>query len=374
MAPGSSLPPGGDAAHNGPVPASLPWVQVVRNFVVDWLVLNWVDVVSMMALGGVTFGVYHSPVFVTRTFPISFNGTSGDIVYPQLAYPDRGWIIPSWLAGIISIGAPIVVYLAALFKIQCLWDATASIMGSIASVLLASLFQVTIKQLVGGFRPYFLTVCMPDAHRLRHDASLNRTGLNAVGYHQLMYSTDVCTQPDGRKLKNAITSFPSGHSTAAFAGFGFLFLWLNAKLKVWADHRPAFWKLALTMVPLLTATVFACILTVDAAHNWYDVLAGSVIGGLAALAGYRWSYAAVWDWRWNHVPLRRREPFDYEAVHHDGRLTLGRAAGWGGGGAGRRDSATSSSALVSFAAPLGGQDGGRQRRRAGVGGRAGEAA
>ncbi|PHH71169.1 hypothetical protein CDD82_6712 [Ophiocordyceps australis] len=288
-----------------------------------------------------------------------------------MAYPDRGWIIPSWLAGIISIGTPIVVYLAALVRIRCLWDATASIMGSIASILLASLFQVIVKQLVGGFRPYFLQVCMPDPHRLARDASLNRTGLNAVGYRQLMYSTDVCTQPNAARLKNAITSFPSGHSTAAFAGFGFLFFWLNAKLKVWADHRPAFWKLGLTMLPLVAATVFACILTVDAAHNWYDVAGGSVIGVVGALAGYRWSYAAIWDWRFNHVPLRQREPFDYAAAESMARnhgLTLGRAAGWGGGGE-VVSSGTSSSALVAAAAPLA-----VAQRRRGHGGQAADEA
>ncbi|KJZ77653.1 hypothetical protein HIM_02830 [Hirsutella minnesotensis 3608] len=300
--------------------------MATKAFVLKWLLFNWLDCLCMLVLGGITFGIYHSPVPVTRTFPITFNG-SGDIIYPEWAYPYRGWIIPSWLSGVISIGGPIVVYVVAQFRIKSVWDASSAIIGSIWAVLLASLFQVVVKQLIGGFRPYFLDVCMPDISR-----ASNKTGLNGVGFKQVMYTIEVCTQMDAMKLKTAITSFPSGHSSATCAGFGFLFLWMNAKLKVWADHRPAFWKLTLTLLPLLSSVVIACSLTIDAAHNWYDIVAGCVIGGTMALAAYRATYAAVWDWRFNHVPLQQKEAFLYdttEGVDYAAR-TLSRTAGWGG--------------------------------------------
>lgn len=264
---------------------------------------------------------------MTRTFPITFNG-SGDIIYPQWAYPYRGWIIPSWLSGLVSIGGPIATYIVAQARIRSAWDASNAIMGSTWAVLLASLFQVVVKQLIGGFRPYFLAVCMPDVSRA---GAHNETGLNGVGFQHVMYTTEVCTQTDAMKLKTAITSFPSGHSTAAFAGFGFQFLWMNAKLKVWADHKPAFWKLALVMLPLLLAVMIACSLTIDAAHNWYDIVGGSVIGAVMAVASYRTSYAAVWDWRFNHLPLQRGEAFLYgaEGDMDYSAQTFTRSVGWG---------------------------------------------
>jgi diacylglycerol diphosphate phosphatase/phosphatidate phosphatase len=40
-------------------------------------------------------------------------------------------------------------------------------------------------------------------------------------------------------------------------------------------------------------------------HNWYDILAGSLIGIAMALLSYRMCFASVFDFRWNHVPLRR---------------------------------------------------------------------
>ena len=271
--------------------------------------------------------IYYAPIPITRNFPITFNA-SGDIVYPEWAYPYRGWIIPSWLSGLVSIGGPVVVYLTAQVRVKSAWDASNAIMGSTWAVLLGSLFQVVVKQLIGGFRPYFLDVCMPDISRA---GTHNETGLNGVGFQRVMYTTEVCTQPNAMKLKTAITSFPSGHSTAAFAGFGFLFLWMNAKLKVWADHKPAFWKLAVLMVPLLLAVTIACSLTIDAAHNWYDIVGGALIGIVMALASYRTSYAAVWDWRYNHLPLQGKEAFLYDAegdVDYAAQ-TFTRSVGWG---------------------------------------------
>ncbi|KAH7141297.1 hypothetical protein B0J13DRAFT_585706 [Dactylonectria estremocensis] len=303
--------------------------QKLRVFAIQWIKLTWLDLLVMALIGGATVGLYHAPIpaLVTRTFPITFD-SSGDIIYPQWAYPYRGWIIPSWLSGLISIAVPILVYLAAQVRIKSAWDASNAIVGTVWAVILGSVFQVALKQLVGGFRPYFLDVCQPD---ISLAGERNRTGLDGVGFQQIMYTIDICTQKDYAKLKNAVTSFPSGHSTAAFAGFGFLFLWLNAKLKVWADHKPAFWKLALNFVPLLGAVLICGSLTIDAAHNWYDIVAGAAIGIVMAFAAYRTSYAAVWDWRFNHLPLQQRDTFRYGFdgdVNYAGQ-TLSGSVGWG---------------------------------------------
>lgn len=227
------------------------------------------------------------------------------------------------------------------------------------------MFQVVVKQLVGGFRPYFLDVCMPDVSLAE---SHNASGLQGSGFRHVMYTIDICTQPDYAKLKNAITSFPSGHSSAGCAGFGFLFLWLNAKLKVWADHKPAFWKLFCTFGPLLGAALVCGSLTVDAAHNWYDIVAGAVVGFVSSCAAYRSCYAAVWDWRFNHVPLMQREAFKYgedEKRAWEGG-TLAESAGWGAKRewSGGLDSAASSVVFARRASGIqdGADEGPRERR------------
>ncbi|KXH52044.1 PAP2 superfamily protein [Colletotrichum simmondsii] len=302
-------------------------VKASWDFFIAWLKITWFDIFVMSAIGGAALGIYNAPLAATRNFPITFNG-SGDIVYPQWAYPDRGWIIDTWLSALLSAAIPIAAILLAQFRVRNIWDVNNGIIGLIFSISLATLIQVIIKQLIGGFRPYFLAVCMPDITRA---ASNNATGLNAVGFQQIMYSVNVCTQPDHDKLKNAMTSFPSGHSTAAFAGYVYLFLYLNAKLKVWADYRPALWKIALTFAPLLGALLIACSLTIDQAHNWYDIVAGSTIGTAVAFGSYRGCYAAIWDWRFNHIPLQRRDQFIYSpgdgTEYRNDVFT--RSGGWG---------------------------------------------
>lgn len=320
-----SLPQTDSRGLSRPTPSSL--VRELRLFAAEWVRLNALDVLVILLIGGISFGIYLVPMISVRTFPITFNG-SGDIIYPEWAYPYRGWILPSWLAGLLSIAGPILVYILAQFRVKSAWDASNAIMGTVWAVTLGCLFQVTIKQLIGGFRPYFLDVCMPDVSLAK---THNKTGLNGVGFQQVMYTTEICTQPSRSMLKNAVTSFPSGHSTAAFSGFIFLFLWLNAKLKVWADHKPAFWKLALTMAPMLSAVMIACSLTIDAAHNWYDIVGGSTIGTVMAVASYRSTYAAVLDWRFNHLPLQEKESFMYDAEEGSDipAQTFTRSARWG---------------------------------------------
>lgn len=231
-------------------------------------------------------------------------------MFPTLAYPNRGWIIESWLSGLISILIPSMVIILAQIRVRSFWDLNNGIVGLLQSLIIGTLFQVITKQLIGGFRPSFLEVCMPDISLAE---SNNSTGLNGVGYKQIMYTIDICTQPDKSLLKNAITSFPSGHTTTGYAAFVFLFLYINGKLKVWTASRPAFWKLALTLAPLLGAWLKGCVLTVDQAHHWYDILAGGFIGTGAAFASYRTCYAAVFDARFNHIPLSRTTDFDYAA-------------------------------------------------------------
>ncbi|KAK4238202.1 lipid phosphate phosphatase 1 [Achaetomium macrosporum] len=279
-------------------------------FVIDWIKISWRDVLTMAILGAAALGIYSAPYAGTRNFPITFT-ESGDIVYPEFAYPNRGWIISPSLSGVISAVIPICIILLAQLRIRSFWDCNNAILGLLYSLILGALFQAILKTLIGGFRPIFLDVCQPDISLAR---THNATGLNGVGFHQIMFTTEVCTNPDKQALKNAMTSFPSGHSTSAFAGYVFLFLWMNAKLKVWANFRASFYWLALLLAPILGATLMAACLTVDQAHNWYDIVAGSAIGTATAFMAYRVCYAAVWDWRYNHIPLRRDRVFDYAAA------------------------------------------------------------
>lgn len=147
-----------------------------------------------------------------------------------------------------------------------------------------------------------------------------------------MYDRKICTG-DEKEINDALESFPSGHSTAAFAGFVFLAIYLNAKLKVWSNYHPAMWKLIATYAPILGATLIAGALTIDEYHNWYDCLAGAIIGTVMAFSGYRMVYCSIWDWRTNHIPLNRAAPFTGNGAALENAVFT-RKAGWGTGEAG----------------------------------------
>jgi len=52
-----------------------------------------------------------------------------------------------------------------------------------------------------------------------------------------------------------------------------------------------------------------------------------------AFSAYRMVYAAIWDWRINHIPLNRGSPFAYDGGNVELSDALWtRKVGWGSGG------------------------------------------
>ena len=153
-----------------------------------------------------------------------------------------------------------------------------------------------------------------------------------TGFSRIMYNRTICTG-DESEINDSLESFPSGHTTAAFAGFVYLSLYLNAKLKLLSNYHPAYWKLIATYMPILGAVLIGGALTIDEFHNWYDVLAGAVIGTVMAFSAFRMVYASVWDFQFNHVPLVRGVAFGYAgdgaAVEAFRGTMWTRQAGWG---------------------------------------------
>jgi len=273
-------------------------------------------------------------------------------VYPEFAYPLRHEIVPIWLAALLASLIPIVVFLFMQIRIRSFWDVNNAVIGLLYALITAAVFQVFIKWLIGGLRPHFLAVCKPAvpgySNQARH---LDGRAVNVPnGFDRIMYDRTICTG-DPKEINDSLESMPSGHTTAAFAGFVFLYLYLNAKLKVWSNYHPAFWKLIVTYMPILGAVLIGGALTIDEYHNWYDILAGAIIGTIMAFSAYRMVYASVWDFRFNHIPLSRHLPFTYSpgSSPFDGfRDALWtRQVGWGshesGTGSGAPFDATSGS-------------------------------
>lgn len=238
----------------------------------QWLKAVWLDIFTMVILGAIGLGVsspipspappltltptqvYFAPPAPSRSFAITFS--DGEVVYPQFAYPLRKEIVPIWAAALLAALVPIFIFLVMQIRVRSFWDFNNACLGVLYSLITAAVFQVFIKWLIGGLRPHFLDVCKPDP-------ALVRAAANGVGGFQNIYFTpDICTG-DRKEINDSLESMPSGHATAAFAGFVFLYLYLNAKLKVFSNYHPSLWKLAVTYMPLLGACLIAGALSIE---------------------------------------------------------------------------------------------------------------
>ncbi|UJR21401.1 hypothetical protein I4U23_024491 [Adineta vaga] len=280
----------------------------------------WMDYLLMAVLGGLGLGIYFLRPAPDRVFPVYFS--NGEIVYPEFTYPFRKDIIPIWLAALLAFIVPFIFIMLMQIRVRSFNDVNTAIMGLLFSLISAAVFQVFIKWLIGGLRPHFLSVCKPNIN-----ASSVGTG---QGFSGLLFDRSICTG-DEKEINDALESMPSGHSTAAFAGLLYCSLYLNGKLKIFANYRPQYWKLVLFYAPLLGAVLIAASLTIDHYHHWYDILAGATIGTMFAFGSYRFQYASVWDYRFNHIPLPRVDAehgYDYDLDYLEEGLSGSRKGGW----------------------------------------------
>ncbi|KAG6008641.1 hypothetical protein E4U43_000112 [Claviceps pusilla] len=144
------------------------------------------------------------------------------------------------------------------------------------SLVLASFLTDIVKNAVGRPRPDLLDRCHPAA----------------ATQQNVLVNIEVCETKDSFKLQDGWRSFPSGHSSFAFAGLGFLSLYMAGQLHVF-HHRVGgrdLGRALLCLLPLIGATLVAISRCEDYRHDVYDVCVGSVLGMSTAY----WSYRRHW--------------------------------------------------------------------------------
>lgn len=139
-------------------------------------------------------------------------------------------------------------------------------------ILLNLLLKFLIHIIVGRARPDFFWRCFPNGEIT---SDLHCTG-------------DLKSELSGRM------SFPSGHTSFAFTGFGFQALYIMGKFQVF-NKRGHSLRLVISIFPLLIALLVGISRTCDYHHHWQDVTVGSMIGFGVTYLCYRQYYPALTD-------------------------------------------------------------------------------
>lgn len=153
-----------------------------------------------------------------------------------------------------------------------------TILGFLISVAMSSFLTHVFKNAIGRARPDLIARCMPERGTPAHE----------------LIDSHVCTQTDRYKLNDGWRSFPSGHSSFAFSGLGYLSFVLAGQLHS-LRPRADLARVLITIIPLLGAFMVAASRTADYRHDVYDVTAGSILGFVSAYFGYRRYYRSLWD-------------------------------------------------------------------------------
>ncbi|KAF2176285.1 PAP2-domain-containing protein [Zopfia rhizophila CBS 207.26] len=148
-----------------------------------------------------------------------------------------------------------------------------TILGWFISLILTLFITDVIKNAVGRPRPDLIARCKPE---------------KGTPDHQLV-TFEICTETNHHVLHDGWRSFPSGHSSFAFSGLGYLALFLAGQCHVFRP-RTDLARVLLALAPLLGAALIAISRCEDYRHDVYDVTTGSLLGILVAFYTYRRYY------------------------------------------------------------------------------------
>jgi diacylglycerol diphosphate phosphatase/phosphatidate phosphatase len=141
------------------------------------------------------------------------------------------------------------------------------------SIALTIFITDIVKNAVGRPRPDLISRCKPAP-----GTPVDR-----------LVTIEVCTETDHHVLHDGWRSFPSGHSSFAFSGLGFIALFFAGQLHVFRP-RTDLGRVLIALAPLLGALMIAISRCEDYRHDVYDVTCGGILGMSVAYFSYRRYY------------------------------------------------------------------------------------
>ncbi|KAF7309903.1 Lipid phosphate phosphatase 1 [Mycena indigotica] len=233
---------------------ALDWVD--RSYLTDWIVVAAFWGLSELA-GRIT-------VFERDFYPTD----------PIINHPHKKNQISGSSNHLIALLVPGAAVLATSLYQLSFVSLHHGLLALLAARGMTRLFTNILKNKVGRLRPDFLSRCKWDTEKLKCTGKAD----NIL---------------DGRR------SFPSGHSSAAFAGMTFLAFWLAGQTAAWCFQAqlPAaslrssrLARFCFTLLPIWWAIYVGVTRVEDYRHHKEDVIVGGLMGIICASI----SYLAFW--------------------------------------------------------------------------------
>ncbi|PMD65738.1 acid phosphatase/Vanadium-dependent haloperoxidase [Hyaloscypha bicolor E] len=252
----SQSPDGGLAARTG-------WIGSLARF--------WQKTYAPDYLGFTLLMVaYFSIQFFVEPFHRMFFINNINILYPHALQERVPVLWNIFYAGVVPFICLVIWLAIARANIH---KFHVTILGLLISIFLTTFITDVVKNAVGRPRPDLISRCKP----------ANTTPKD------VLVDISVCTETDHHTLHDGWRSFPSGHSSFAFSGLGFLALFFAGQMHVFRP-RTDLTRALLTISPLIGAALIAISRCEDYRHDVYDVTCGSILGMSTAYFSYRRYY------------------------------------------------------------------------------------
>jgi len=247
----------------GGLPARTGWIGSVARF---WEKTYAPDYVGLALL----LSAYILLVFLVEPFHRMFFINNINIQYPHAAVErvPVPWNI-AYAGGVPFVC--LIIWLSATKATLHKFHVT--ILGFLISIFLTLFITDVIKNAVGRPRPDLISRCKPAAGTPK----------------DVLVTIGVCTETEHHTLHDGWRSFPSGHSSFAFSGLGFIALFFAGQTHVFRP-RTDLSRALLAIAPLLGAAMIAISRCEDYRHDVYDVTCGSILGMSIAYFSYRRYY------------------------------------------------------------------------------------
>ncbi|EIT79357.1 hypothetical protein AO1008_03032 [Aspergillus oryzae 100-8] len=299
------------------IPTAKRYLPLLISYIVDWV---FIIGIALIGYGFHKVTPNHRPFTLTDpsiSFPYTVHETVSTAVLVVVAL-----IAPAVIIVLVTLVIiPGSWGRGATWRVK-VWEWNAGWLGLALAVAGAFMATEGLKDLYGRPRPDMLARCDPDLSNIG-DYVVGGLGGKVEGAPTVV-SWEICRNRGKMLVVDGFVSFPSGHSSFAFAGLTYLSLWLCAKFSIgfpYLAHSPFGQDLRaqkretirdlgaappvllviLAFVPMAVAFFISASRWFDFRHHAFDIIFGSVMGMVFAWGAFRLYHLPVMrggGWAW----------------------------------------------------------------------------